>query len=71
MPANTLEQLQALNQLGTVLNREPEFKDALSPALDQLVSLLGLNAGWVFLSEVDEGDARRGSFHLAAFSQLP
>ncbi len=69
--ANQLEQLHTLNELGAILNREPDFAAALAPALARLVELLGLSTGWVFLSTVTTGDAHRGGFRLAAHNDLP
>lgn len=69
--ADQLEQLHTLNELGEILNREPDFAASLSPALARLVKLLGLSTGWVFLSTLTTGDAHRGGFKLVAHSDLP
>ena len=69
--AARLEQLHTLNELGDILNREPDFAAALAPALTRLVKLLGLETGWVFLSTLTTGDAHRGGFELVASSDLP
>ena len=65
------EQLEVLNILGEILNREPEFEKALPEALERLVRLLGLSTGWVFLSNTSQGDSHQGSFSLAASTGLP
>ena len=65
------EQLEVLNTLGEVLNREAEFEKALPEALDRLVRLLGLTTGWVFLSNTSQGDSHQGSFSLVASTGLP
>ncbi|HEX7005139.1 MAG TPA: GAF domain-containing sensor histidine kinase [Trueperaceae bacterium] len=65
------EQLEVLNTLGEVLNREPEFERALPEALERLVRLMGLSTGWVFLSNTSQGDSHQGSFSLAASTGLP
>ena len=70
-PENRLEQLRTLNELGEILNREPEFAAALAPALARLVNLLGLSTGWVFMSTLTTGDAHQGGFRLVAHSDLP
>lgn len=65
------EQLEVLNILGEILNREAEFEEALPEALERLVRLLGLSTGWVFLSNTSQGDSHQGSFSLAASTGLP
>lgn len=75
VPEGTLErrlgELSTLNAIGEVLNREADFERALSEALTKLVELLGLGAGWVFLSRVSQGDHHHGGFSLAAWTGLP
>lgn len=66
-----LSELSTLNQILEVLNREAEFDRALQIALEKLVKLLSLSTGWVFLSQVEPGDARQGGLPLAAFTGLP
>lgn len=66
-----LRELSTLNRILEVLNREAEFDQALQIALKELVGLLSLTSGWVFLSHVDPGDARQGNLPLAAFTGLP
>lgn len=70
-PTDRLEQLHTLNEIGAILNRELEFKNALSPALTRLVKLLDLSTGWVFLSKLSQGNAQQGGFELAAHEHLP
>lgn len=60
-----------LNILGEILNRESEFEEALPEALERLVRLTRLSAGWVFLSNTSHGDSHGGSFSLAASTGLP
>ena len=69
--AARVQELSTLNALGNILNREPDFDKALGPALAKLIDLLDLSTGWVFLTNVDEGDSHQGSFRLAAFTGLP
>ena len=66
-----VRELATLNAIADVLNREPDFTQALSTALVRLVELVDLSAGWVFLTNVEEGDSHRGSFRLAAATGLP
>lgn len=66
-----LRELSTLNRILEVLNREAEFDQALQIALKELVGLLSLTSGWVFLSHVDPGDARQGNLPLAASTGLP
>jgi two-component system, NarL family, sensor kinase len=66
-----LEELSTLNQILEVLNREAEFDRALQIALEKLVKLLSLSSGWIFLSQVEPGDARQGGLPLAASTGLP
>lgn len=68
---NRHQQLVTLNSIGEILNREAEFELAVSEALEQLVCLMGLSAGWVFLSNTSQGDSHQGSFSLAASTGLP
>jgi two-component system NarL family sensor kinase len=66
-----LEELSTLNRILDVLNREADFDRALQGALEELVRLLGLSTGWVFLSHVEPGDARQGGLLLSAHIGLP
>lgn len=65
------EQLATLNSIGEILNREPDFENAVPEALELLVGLMGLSTGWVFLSNTSQGDSHQGSFSLAASTGLP
>ncbi|MEX2541619.1 MAG: GAF domain-containing sensor histidine kinase [Trueperaceae bacterium] len=65
------EQLATLNSIGEILNREPEFEQAVPEALERLVRLMGLSTGWLFLSNTSQGDSHQGSFSLAASTGLP
>lgn len=66
-----LEELSTLNAIGDILNREPDFSGALKEALSKLVELLGLHSGWVFLTQVVQGDLRQGTFAVAGTTGLP
>jgi two-component system, NarL family, sensor kinase len=58
-----LKELSTLNHILEILNQESEFSKALQLALEELVKLLDLSTGWVFLQKED--------FELAAFTGLP
>lgn len=66
-----LGELSTLNRILEVLNSEADFEGALETALNELVELLGLSTGWVFLTRMEPGDAHQGGFSLAAFAGLP
>jgi two-component system, NarL family, sensor kinase len=70
-PRERLEQLATLNAIGEILNREPSFPVAASEALTRLIELLGLGAGWLFVTRVAQGDSREGGLALLASHGLP
>ncbi len=65
-----LEELSTLNRILEILNGQADFNEALQQALEELVKLLNLTTGWVFLSDI-EGDAKQGVLSLAASVGLP
>lgn len=66
-----LRELETLNAIGDVLNREPSFRVALQESLELLVELVGVSTGWVFLATLEHGDPHYSSFSLAAGTGLP
>ena len=66
-----LKELSTLNAIGDILNREADFSTALNEALQKLVELLSLRSGWVFLTQVVQGDMRQGTFAVASTTGLP
>jgi two-component system NarL family sensor kinase len=66
-----LAELETLNAIGEVLNREPTFDVALQVSLDRLVELVGVSTGWVFLATLEHGDPHHSRFRLAATAGLP
>ncbi len=66
-----LEELSTLNAIGDILNREADFTVALKEALQKLVELLPLHSGWVFLTQVVQGDLHQGTFAVAGATGLP
>ncbi len=66
-----VEELSTLNAIGDILNREADFSRALTEALQKLVELLSLRSGWVFLTQVVQGDLHQGTFTVAGTVELP
>jgi two-component system NarL family sensor kinase len=66
-----LEELSTLNHILEVLNQEAKFAKGLQTALEELVKLLSLTSGWVFLTQVEPGDAKQGNLSLEASTGLP
>ncbi|MGL4611648.1 MAG: LuxR C-terminal-related transcriptional regulator [Trueperaceae bacterium] len=64
-----LEQLSTLNRILEILNEEADFNVALRQALEELVNLLELSTGWVFLTRTE--NAKRIELFLAASVGLP
>src|SRR5215216_5930740 len=70
MPALTdaqqrIAELSTLNELAQTLNRALDLREALDAALPQIVDIMGLRTGWVFLRD------EAGAFKLAARHELP
>jgi two-component system, NarL family, sensor kinase len=65
-----LNELSTLNRILEILNHKADFAEALQKALEELVKLLNLSTGWVFLTDI-EGDAKQGGLSLAASVGLP
>lgn len=67
-----IEDLQTLNQIAATLNQAVDVRSALDDSLAQLVELLGLKTGWIFLSQPESQDRWHGrGYHLAAHHDLP
>jgi serine phosphatase RsbU (regulator of sigma subunit) len=69
MPAVTdaqqrIAELTTLNELAQTLNRAVDLREALDSALGQIVELMGLRTGWLFLRE-------ENAFRLATRHELP
>ncbi|MEJ2758642.1 MAG: HAMP domain-containing protein, partial [Anaerolineales bacterium] len=64
--SRTNQQLEALNRIALAADREEDIHDVLFIALESMLSLLGLEMGWVYLydPEVDK-------FHLASWKGVP
>jgi two-component system, NarL family, sensor kinase len=66
-----LEQLATINAIGEVLNQEATFAVAADRALRRLIELLGLQAGWLFVTGVAQGRAKAGALTLSTCHGLP
>lgn len=67
-----IEDLQTLNQIAATLNQAVDVQSALGTSLGQLVELLGLETGWIFLSQPESQNRWHGrGYHLAAYCNLP
>ncbi|MEJ2291883.1 MAG: GAF domain-containing sensor histidine kinase [Deinococcales bacterium] len=66
-----LQRLATFNAIGDVLNAAPTFEEGAPEALSRLLQRVGLSTGWLFLSNVEEGDTHEGSFRLAASTGVP
>jgi len=67
-----IEDLNTLNQIAVTLNSAVDVNNALDDSLQQLVELLGLKTGWVFLRQPDAQERWNGrGYTLAAHHQLP
>jgi len=66
-----LEQLATMNAIGEVVNQEPSFAVAADRALSRLIELLGLQAGWLFVTGVAHGEAKAGALTVATWHGLP
>ena len=64
--------LQTLNQISQTLNQATDVQTALNSSLAQLVNLMGMETGWVFVREDAASDRWAGrGFRLAAHYNLP
>ena len=66
-----LQRLATFNAIGDVLSAAPTFEEGAPEALARLLQRVGLSAGWLFLSNVEEGDTHEGSFRLTASTGVP
>lgn len=68
----SIENLQILNHTIEALNGAEDVRAVLNDALTQLVSLMGMETGWVFLRQPSDESHKAGeSFVLAAHIDLP
>ncbi len=70
--AAEISDLKTLNQIANTLNQTVDVRSALESALAQLVKLMGLETGWLFVYEPSAVERWAGpGFQLAAHVQLP
>lgn len=67
-----IDDLKTLNEIAQTLNKAVDVRSALQSTLEQLVTLMGLETGWIFVHDplATERWAGRG-FRLAAYHNLP
>lgn len=64
--------LQTLNDISLTLNQSPDVQSALNKSLAQLIELMGLQTGWIFVVDPTANDRWGGrGFRLAAHHNLP
>jgi serine phosphatase RsbU (regulator of sigma subunit) len=67
-----VENLATLNRIAETLNRGVDVRDVLNTALAQLIELMGLESGWIFVRDPAAQDRWWGSgYVLAAHHNLP
>lgn len=67
-----VQDLRKLTQIATSLNRATDVYSALNDTLAQLIELMSLQTGWIFLADEDAQERWAGhGFRLAAHYQLP
>jgi signal transduction histidine kinase len=64
--ADTNRQLEAINQIGLAADRGLPIHDVLYIVLENLLELVDLQIGWVYLYDPD-----KGKFHLASWYNVP
>ena len=70
--AELISDLKALNKISQTLNRAVDVQTALESSLQQLVQLMGLETGWIFINNPDATDRWAGrGFELGATVKLP
>ncbi len=72
LETNLVDKLTTLNHIAETLNRAVDVRSVLNEALADLVDLMGLETGWIFLQDPTSQDQRWGSgYVLAAHHNLP
>jgi sigma-B regulation protein RsbU (phosphoserine phosphatase) len=70
--SDLITDLQTLNEISLALNQSADVQTALNTSLAQLVALMGLETGWIFVLDADAGDRWGGrGFRLTAHHNLP
>jgi sigma-B regulation protein RsbU (phosphoserine phosphatase) len=65
-----IAELTTLNQISSTLNEAVDLQSALQSSLEQLVRLMGLSTGWIFLLDSDVSNGPAHFIHTSDF-QLP
>jgi serine phosphatase RsbU (regulator of sigma subunit) len=72
IPPDPIADLETLNRISLTLNQAADVRTALQSSLAQLIDLMGLETGWVFVVEPRATDRWGGpGFVLAAHHNLP
>lgn len=72
MATDSVKDLQRLNQIALILNQAVDVQTALNASLAELVDLMGLETGWIFLRDEHATGRWHGrGFRLAAHVNLP
>jgi serine phosphatase RsbU (regulator of sigma subunit) len=66
-----IDKLTKLNQIAGTLNRAADVRSVLDDVLADLVQLMGLEAGWIFLRDAESRDGEGNGYKLAAHCNLP
>ena len=67
-----VQNLTALNEIAQTLNQAVDIRSALNAALEQLVELMGLETGWIFLIDpIDQEQWGGEGYVLVAHHNLP
>jgi len=66
-----IEKLTKLNHIAETLNRAVDVHSMLQDVLADLVQLMGLEAGWIFLRDVEAPDGPGKNYVLAAHHNVP
>lgn len=70
--SDLIHDLQTLNHITRVLNHSVDVQSALQASLAELIRLMGLETGWIFLTDPLATDRWSGrGYRLAAFHNLP
>lgn len=70
--AERIGTLKTLNKIIERLNRSVDVKEVLQSSLADVVALLGLETGWIFLMDDQAQEPREGQgYTLAAYHNVP
>jgi len=69
--AQLIEKLTKLNHIAETLNRAVDVRGMLEDVLADLVQLMGLEAGWIFVKDGGARDGQGNGYTLAAHHNLP